>query len=254
MSWNNYGYPPRVKVAEHKEQIAKKLAKLLKKQPDLQPVLGVGNKAVAKTFWGKAWCENIESYQDYAYRIDRGRSYARRGAILDLKIKSGIVQALVYGTKVYKVEISITAATSMAWQNLITECAGKINSLIELLQGKFSEHIMQVITQPDKGLFPKPNEIKFSCSCLDHAMLCKHTSAVLYGIGMRLDDAPEQLFLLRQVDHTELLSSVNNDLSLEITTSTPIIDTDIETLFGIDLLPKAPAKVKKIKSKQKINK
>ena len=89
---------------------------------------------------------------------------------------------------------------------MIKECAGKIDSLIELLQGKFSKGVMEIITHKKNGLFPNPEEIKFVCSCPDYADMCKHIAAALYGIGARLDDKPEQLFVLRHVNHGDLIS------------------------------------------------
>jgi uncharacterized Zn finger protein len=159
------------------------------------------------------------------------------GAVIDLKIRRGEIQALVCGTRTYTVHIAIAAACPEAWRSLINECSGKINSLIELLQGKFSQHIMEVITQPDRGLFPKPKEIKFDCSCPDYASMCKHVSATLYGIGIRLDDSPEQLFLLRQVDQTELLLSAVQDVPLGLGSAveTKGIDDDLSQLFGIEI-------------------
>jgi Uncharacterized conserved protein len=238
MSWNNYGrYHEYVSVSERKEKIAHQVAKFKKKNGIvLQPIV-VEGRVMAKTFWGKAWFKNLESYQDYAYRLERGRSYVRHGAVIDLKINSGEVHALVCGTHTYKVKITIAAASQEAWRSLIDECSGKINSLIELLQGKFSQNIMQVITQSDKGLFPKSEEITFDCSCFDHALMCKHVSAVLYGVGIRLDDTPDQLFLLRKVDQNELLLSAVQDVPLGVkaVVGAKKIDDDLSQLFGIEI-------------------
>lgn len=253
MSWNNYGrFPEYISVAERKKKIAQQTAKLKAKNKKdvLQPIV-VQGRLMAKTFWGKAWFKNLESYADYAYRLDRGRSYVRNGAVADLKIQSGEIHALVCGTRTYKVHITILATSSTDWRSLIKECSGKINSLVELLQGKFSQHIMQIITQPDRGLFPKNREISFNCSCPDHASMCKHVSAVLYGVGIRLDDFPEQLFMLRQVDHMELLLSAVHDvpLGLESAVGSKVIDDDLSQLFGIDIMEtptkKSSKKVKK---------
>lgn len=66
---------------------------------------------MAKTFWGKTWFKNLESYADYAYRLDRGRAYVRNGAVIDLKIQFGVIHALVCGTRTYTVRITIEAAS-----------------------------------------------------------------------------------------------------------------------------------------------
>ena len=234
MSW--YGYPEYVSVAERKKKIQKKLEKLSQEKKDLQPVV-IEGKFIAKTFCGKAWCKNIESYKDYAYRLDRGRSYVRHGAVVDLKIQSGKINALVCGTRTYIVSITITAATREKWLALIRECSGKINSLVELLQGKLSENIMQIITQPEKGLFPTSKEISFDCSCPDSAQMCKHVSAVLYGIGNRFDKDPENLFMLRSVDHAELLASSLENVKFDLNPqpSESVIQNNLSDLFGIEI-------------------
>lgn len=88
----------------------------MKKGADLSPVALEG-RTIAKTFWGKAWCENIESYRDYAYRLERGRSYVRSGAVIDLKISEGAISALVIGSgsNPYKISIRIDKMKKAAW-------------------------------------------------------------------------------------------------------------------------------------------
>jgi uncharacterized Zn finger protein len=239
MSWNNRsGFPEYITVAEQKKRIAKKKEKLQSKNKTLtlQPIV-VPGRLLTKTFWGKAWCNNIESYADYAYRLDRGRSYVRYGAVADLKISSGLVNALVCGTRTYTVTVSIAKAPAKSWQSLIKSCAGKISSLVELLQGKFSDHIMKIMTEPTSGLFPKPAEISFTCSCPDHAQLCKHVAAVLYGIGVRLDNTPEHLFLLRSVDHSELLKGAFDQTPcITMPPQTAPVTQDLSELFGIEII------------------
>src|SRR5207249_2482588 len=96
------------------------------------------------------------------------------------------------------------------WSEIKQECAGQIGSLIELLQGKLSQRVMEIITRSGNGLFPKPAEIELDCSCPDWADMCKHVAAALYGVGARLDEKPELLFALRQVDHLELISQAGD--------------------------------------------
>jgi len=248
MSWYSYG--EYTTTAERKKNIAYHVAKLKEKNSDLEPIV-VQGRLQAKTFWGKAWFGNLKTYEDCAYRLGRGRTYVTNGAVLDLKIKSGEINALVCGTSLYKVRITIVAASPALWRNLIAECSGKINSLVELLQGKFSQHIMQIVSNPGKGLFPKYKEIKFDCSCPDYALMCKHVSAVLYGVGIRLDDSPEQLFLLRQIDHNELLLSATNNVSFGLASNfkAKASDGDLSQLFGIDIVEMTEEPLKKTKKK-----
>lgn len=234
---NGYGgFAPYIPVAERKKAAAKKVVALKKKGQTVNPVT-VEGRVIAKTFWGKAWCKNLESYSDYDNRLPRGRTYVRNGSVIDLNILAGEVTALVSGSSIYKVNIKISGITSTKWGAIINQCAGKIESLIELLQGKFSKGVMEIITQTETGLFPNPKEIKLGCSCPDYADMCKHVAAVLYGVGARLDEQPEALFLLRQTNHMDLIESAEGaHLSKKLQDkNSKKLEGDLSVLFGIDL-------------------
>lgn len=205
MGWgyDNY-YPPYVPVAERRANAAKEVAKLVKKGAKIFPVKIEGLK-ITKSFWGNSWCSNLESYSDYANRLPRGRTYVRNGSVVHLHIEKGQITAMVSGSEVYDVKITISQLDSKTWAGLKTQSAGQIGSLVELLQGKLSKQVMEIVTQRDTGLFPRPREIKMRCSCPDSAGMCKHLAAVMYGVGARLDQQPELLFTLRHVDHLELI-------------------------------------------------
>jgi uncharacterized Zn finger protein len=206
-----YGFKPYVPVAERRRKAEKAAAKARKAGAELSPIEPYRG-AITKTFWGKAWSENLEAYSDYANRLPRGRTYVRNGSVIDLKIADGEIQAQVMGSSLYKVAIKIAAVAPDHWQALGTDCAGSIDSLVELLQGKLSTAVMQRICAPRTGLFPAPNEISFSCSCPDSVSMCKHVAAVLYGVGARLDHQPELLFRLRQVDAADLVQQAGAGL------------------------------------------
>lgn len=235
-------YPPYVSVAEKKAKAAKKLAQLRKKNPNLQPVLIEGN-SIANTWWGRAWNQNLERYADYSNRIGRGRSYVKHGMVLDLKIHPGRVEALVQGTqaKPYKIEIMIKPLESGTWKKITHECEGKFESLPALLEGKFPKVLGEILTVPGKGLFPTPNEIKFSCSCPDWAHMCKHVAAALYGIGARLDQNPMLFFELRKVDVNELIGKAVTEKTksllkkAEKRSGRVMENADLGDLFGIEL-------------------
>lgn len=234
MSW--YSFQPYVSVAEKRANAAKTIAKLQKKGQKLAPVTIDGNK-IARTFWGKAWCDNLESYKDYEYRLPRGRSYVRNGAVIDLQITPGRVTALVNGSSLYKVRIDMQAVDAKCWAGIKGDCAGQIGSLIELLKGRLSSGVMGIITRGDGGLFPRPVEIEKTCSCPDWADMCKHVAAAMYAVGARLDHEPELLFILRQVDHLDLLTQAG-DMSA-ITKSRTGVKTiagdQLADVFGIEL-------------------
>jgi len=204
MGWY-YNYKPYVSVAERRQKAQRETEKRRKQGHAVSPV-AIAGRTIARTFWGKAWCENLESYSDYANRLPRGRTYVRNGSVVHLEIQPGKISALVSGSELYTVEITITALSDPHWNCLKGQCSGQIGSLVELLQGRLSKSVMDLVTQRDKGLFPKPAEIKMKCSCPDWAGMCKHVAAVMYGIGARLDEKPELLFVLRKVDHLELIA------------------------------------------------
>ena len=202
------GWPPYVSAAERRLRAAREAQKLRKKGSSVEPVTIEGRR-IALTFWGKAWCDNMESYRDFESRLPRGRSYARNGSVLDLQIAPGKVTALVSGSSLYRVAIDITQLSNKKWQAIRADCAGGIDSLVELLQGKLSKAVMERLCRQDAGLFPRPSEIRFSCTCPDFASMCKHVAAALYGVGARLDHKPELLFRLRAVNETELVADID---------------------------------------------
>ncbi len=243
------GWPAYVSVAERKRNAQKKLDKFAKQGVKCQPVQIEGH-GIARTFWGKAWCANLEAYSDYANRLPRGRSYVRNGSVLDLSVAQGKVQAQVMGSDLYQVSIDITALEKLRWEAVLQQCAGQIGSLIELLQGKLSNAVMRVVTGKADGLFPAPREIRFVCSCPDSASMCKHIAASLYGVGARLDHDPALLFRLRNVDPQALIAEAAR---APIKSSGPVAPAhaklggqDLSALFGIDLgesdtAPETPA-------------
>ncbi len=231
--WRTY-----VPVSRRKNQAKQFAAKLAKEGQELKPIELTG-RTIAKTFWGKAWCENLENYSDYSNRLPRGRTYVRNGSVIDLQVAPGQVTAIVSGSELYRVRVEIEKLSQRKWRTITRDCSQSIDSLIDLLQGRFSEGVMTRLTRKGDGLFPKPAEIKLACSCPDWAMLCKHVAAVLYGIGARLDEEPELLFTLRDVDPTQLINqavaSENLDQALSGDAASSLADDDLGALFGIEL-------------------
>jgi uncharacterized Zn finger protein len=235
-------FPRYVSVGEKRAKAERKLKQLKKKNPAIQPIVLEGT-AIAKTWWGKSWNLNLERYADYSNRIGRGRSYVRHGAVLDLRISAGQVNSLVQGsgTKPYTVTIKIKGITKKIWKNMKAACAGKLDSLPELLSGKFPKTLGEVFTAQGRGLFPSPQEIDFDCSCPDWAYMCKHVAATLYGIGTRLDDDPGLFFQLRKVKIDDLIQQTLKDQSYKLLekaekmSSGKIAESDLSDIFGIDM-------------------
>jgi uncharacterized Zn finger protein len=230
-----YGFKPYVPVAKRRAQAAREMAKRAKKGLEVYPVR-IEGRAITSTFWGNAWCTNLEGYSDYANRLPRGRTYARNGSVVHLRIDKGRIEAIVSGSELYEVRIDIAELPKAAWQALKKQCAGQIGTLVELLQGKLSKAVMELVTNRDKGLFPKPKEIKMRCSCPDYAGMCKHVAAVMYGIGNRLDSSPELLFVLRGVDHKELIEQAIPTAPIKATSTAPTIAADdLGAIFDIEI-------------------
>ncbi len=231
------GWAPYVPVAQRRRNAMKKMDALRKKGVDIQPVAIEGRK-IARSFWGEAWCEHLESFSDFENRLPRGRTYVRNGSVCHLAVAQGEIKAKVSGSELYDVKVSIKTLRPAKWTAIKGRCSGQIGSLLELLQGRLSDHVMEVVTDRQEGLFPLPGEMSFHCSCPDSARMCKHIAAVLYGIGARLDSKPELLFTLRGVDHEELIAADAEKAVAAATSrgkSKRLAAGDISDVFGIEI-------------------
>ncbi len=236
MYWQKY-----VPVATRRAQARKQMDKLRKKGKDIQPV-EIEGRAIARSFWGKGWCQHLESFSDFSNRLPRGRTYVRNGSVCHLEVQPGLIEAYVSGSSLYKVTIQIKKQKAASWKSIKDKCAGQIGSMLELLQGKLSKQVMAIVADREEGLFPKPREITLGCSCPDGARMCKHVAAVLYGVGNRLDDSPQLLFLLRGVDAEELIAS---EMALPDTAAAvggdALMDDQLSDIFGVDVDTETPA-------------
>jgi uncharacterized Zn finger protein len=232
--WDQYSRPS---VAEQRRRAADEVARLKKKGVDVSPVC-IDGRTISRTFWGKSWCRNLEAYSDYSNRLPRGRSYVRHGCVVDLKVEPGHIGARVSGTSLYRVSISIQPLKRAVWRSIKSECFGKIDSLLDLLKGKLSPLVMEIVTRRPGGLFPSPSEIELDCSCPDSAGMCKHIAAVLYGVGARLDEHPELLFVLRKVNHMELIGTTETARAVRKKKKRPakVLKTEnLSEIFGVDV-------------------
>ena len=236
--WNEGSYSQPTEE-ELKGNAAASVRKAEKKGTRLEPVT-IRGRTIAASWWGKAWCENLERYADFENRLDRGKRYVRTGSVIDLKIQKGKISARVQGTRrtPYKVEIRISPLSAEKCQTVIERCGRKIQNLEALTSGSFPEELQELFTGED-GLFPAPREIAFSCSCPDWALMCKHVAAVLYGVGARLDEAPALFFELRGIEMERFIdvtiaNRIEAMLSHADRPSPRIMDgADLTALFGI---------------------
>ncbi|MDR2762792.1 MAG: hypothetical protein LBB88_09345 [Planctomycetaceae bacterium] len=231
MGYDYFGWSPYVSVANKLANAKKFVAKKLGSKA--HPVKPSCSK-IAKTFWGVAWCENLESYADYGNRIQRGKTYIRNGSVAHLEISTGKIKAYVAGSDTYQIEISIAPLSKNKWDIIKKKCSKEIGSVVELLQGKLSKNVLAIVTDKTNGLFPKPDEISFDCSCPDFASMCKHIAATLYGVGVMLDAEPELFFKLRGVDYLELIDSSVN-FTADVKDDNTLDDESLESIFGVEL-------------------
>jgi uncharacterized Zn finger protein len=238
VSYFEYGWGHYVSVAEKRRQAQRKISELKKKGGAIAPVM-IEGRTIARNFWGKAWCDNLERYSDFASRLPRGRSYVRNGCVVDLQITAGKIAAKVSGQELYDVSISMAPVIAKRWQAICRDCSGTIDSLVELLQGHLAKSVMDRVCREGDGLFPAPDEIKLSCTCPDWADMCKHVAATLYGVGARLDEAPRLLFVLRGVDESELLAGTGQEIihaKPAPDANAVLNDGDVAALFGIEMV------------------
>lgn len=240
MYGGSWGYYKQPTMAEIRAQSARTVAQLRAKGHDIHPVEPRSGRKLASSWWGEAWCDNLEKYADLANRIDRGKRYVRAGAVIDLQVEEGVVRAQVTGTrkKPYNVTVHIAPLSEDAKKRVLEKCANRVEGLDALLDGEFPPELKDLFTGKN-GLFPTSKEISFACSCPDSASVCKHVAASLYGIGARLDDDPLLFFRLRGMDPDDLVakaveSRVDSMLkNADVKTDRTMDDADLREVFGI---------------------
>jgi len=252
-----WAFKPYVSVAARAVQAEKLVAKLRKKGEGIEPVR-VEGRTISTSVWGKAWCNNLESYRDYEHRLPRGRSYLRNGSVIDLKVAKGSITAQVLGSELYDIKITIAPVAAPHWAAICQACSGGIASLVELLQGRLDKSVMDRVASKGDGLFPAPAEIKLSCSCPDWADMCKHVAAAMYGVGARLDTAPELLFVLRGVEAKDMIAKASANLGRAKPAAAKdklLAEDDMAALFGLDMAtpePEAKIPAKSAKAKRAV--
>lgn len=239
--WNDTTVYSQPSAEELRRRASESLQTATKKGRHYEPVIVKTTRGpICESWWGQAWCENLEGYADYASRLERGQRYVRSGAVVDLQIRNGSVEAKVQGRRKapYKVTIHIGRLSEEKCQSIIGRCNQKISSIETLVSGEFPEELKDVFTE-EGGLFPTPREISFSCTCPDWALMCKHVSAVMYAIGVRFDENPFYFFELRGIDVDRFINvALENRLDLmlehaDCSSDRIISGENVNALFGI---------------------
>ena len=236
------GFYSQPSKADLVAKAAASIARLRKAGHEVQPV-HVEGRAIARTWWGKAWCDNLERYADFSNRVDRGKRYVRADCVIDLQVDRGRIQARVQGSRKepYKVDVSIEPLSTAAFAALLDRCTARASSLEALVAGDFPEELKEQLTAGRDGLFPSPAQISFDCSCPDWASLCKHVAAAIMAVAPSIDEDPLRLFELRGVDVSELVQrTVEQKLDLMLANAdartSRVIDADdaeLTALFGV---------------------
>lgn len=237
MSWEDED------VTESRERLAREIATRRKRGEALEVLVAPkGSAKLCRSFWAQAWCRHLEAYSQYEARLPRGRSRLRAGAVHDLRVEPGALHAVVAGGgRLHETCVRIRPVEEETWREITTTCAGQADSLLDLLAGRVGEGMLKVLTDPEDGLFPKPREIRFDCDCPDHANLCEHAAALLYGVAVRMDAQPELLFTLRGVDPARLLGMAGEQTAAGLDPAAGDLEgVDLEALFGIQLGGNAP--------------
>ena len=239
--WSNIPSYNQPSVSELRRRAEVSVSSARRKGQIMEPAIPQTRSGpVCQSWWGQAWCQNLERYADYSTRLERGRRYIRSGTVLDLKIRKGRIEARVQGSRraPYKVEIRISPLSEEKCQMILEKCGRRIRTMEDLIYGRFPEELKELFTQED-GLFPRPTEISFMCSCPDWALMCKHVAAAMYGVGLRLDENPFYFFELRGVEVDRFIDvALDNKVermldNASVMTSRIMETDDLMDLFGV---------------------
>lgn len=163
------------------------------------------------TWWGRAWLDALEHRARLdPNRLARGRSYARRGSVLELTVAPGAVEAVVQGSRTtpYKVTVRVQAFSASEWDAVLDVVSAQIGRVAALLDGELPPEVVEDVRAAGLDLLPGAGEIRTNCNCPDFAVPCKHSAAVCYVITDALDNDPFELLLLRGRSKDELLAAL----------------------------------------------
>lgn len=187
---------------------------------------GIKSKNVRGSFgeswWGKRWIQVLESF-DIGGRLQRGRSYARSGQVLEIVIETGKVRAKVQGSmpKPYQVTIQLPALSDQEWEKVVEAMGAQAIFAAKLLAGEMPNEIEEAFASAKVSLFPsKGNQLITQCSCPDYSNPCKHIAAVYYLLGEQFDADPFLIFSLRGRSKEQIIAALRARRAVE-TQATP---------------------------------
>lgn len=218
---------PRLRAADLERLADARREQLLAAGESLNPVVSRSRK-LATRFWGSAWMRHLAVCESGGLCLAPGRTLLRHGCVLDIRVAPGLVSAKVSADELYEIELRLAPPDEERVEALATLCAGKIDSLLSLLEGRVDEALLQQLCDPDNGLLPDARDWHISCSCPDWSDPCPHAAAAMYALGVLLDSQPELLFTLRSIDSASLLRKPEH-------TSDAFDAASLSATFGIDL-------------------
>ena len=166
--------------------------------------------AIAQTWWSERFIEVLEDI-GIGNRLQRGRSYARKGQVISMDVGPGSVTAQVQGsrTRPYRVRIGIAAFDKTEWAQAERALAGNAWYTATLLAGEMPEDIEDVFGALRLSLFPTTaRELSLDCSCPDNAVPCKHLAATFYLLAESFDEDPFAILAWRGREREDLLDNL----------------------------------------------
>ena len=197
---------PRLSVKTLARLAAERLADMRDAGEDVHPVVNTSRK-LATNFWGSAWMRHLARCEAGGLCLAPGRSLLRHGCVLDLHIAPGQIRALISAEELYEVHLRIRPVDEEQLESLRAACAGRIDSLVSLLEGRVDSAVLDILCSPEDGLLPEPCDWHMSCTCPDWAEPCAHAAAAVYAAGCLIDADPMLLFTLRSIEPAALMST-----------------------------------------------
>lgn len=219
----------RADLAERARQTSERLSG---EGVELSPVAAAG-KNLASHFWARAWMKHLAQSEIYGMRLAPGRTYLRYGCVIDLHIAPEQIRALVCGENLYEVSIRVTPPDEKQLELIRERCGKNISSWVDLLHGHLSEDVLEALCREDTGILPEIGNMQCSCTCPDWADICKHSAAALYGAGVRIDNDPSLLFILRGLSMDQLIPDKNSQPATD--PPAPFNKETLSSLFDVNL-------------------
>lgn len=187
-----------------------------RQEPDFSLPAATGSGArrgFGTTWWGRAWLEALEQRARLdPNRLGRGKSYARRGSVLEHSVEPGVVTAAVQGSRrdPYAVTVRTNVFSDTDWEAVLDMIAAQVGRVAALLDGELPPEVVDDARAAGLELLPSIGDVRLACTCPDFANPCKHAAAVCYLVADALDADPFALLLLRGRSRAELLAALRS--------------------------------------------